>query len=97
MFFAEFENFREDENDLLDKEQFLYMARIVERDLSYVSSLQFVKFWLLITRHTEVMRFLDEFLQAVRKYNDTYKLNMAGNMIMGGCSDSSRTMNRILS
>jgi len=33
-----------------------------------------VKFWGVITKMPEVLRFLDDFLQNVRKHNDLYKL-----------------------
>lgn len=42
--------------------------------MEYILNLNFVKFWGVITKMPEVLRFLDDFLQNVRKHNDLYKL-----------------------
>ena len=76
-YYTKVENFSEDERDLLEAEEFTYFIRSINQHLLYISSQKFVRFWALMTRQKEVMRFLDEFLQNVRKHNDIYQLQFA--------------------
>ena len=52
----------------------MHFVRQLSKDLDYLLNLGFVHFWGLVTKVPEIMRFLDEFLQNVRKHNDIYKL-----------------------
>lgn len=40
------------------------------RDLEYLSSLRFAEFWGLVSKTPEIPRFLDDFLQHVRKHTE---------------------------
>lgn len=66
--------FCEDEKDILQAEEFLHFIRFMNRDLEFILSLKFSSFWGLISKNPEISRFLDEFLQSMRKHNDTFKL-----------------------
>jgi len=67
-------HFNSEEKDLLEEEEFLFLACNMEKDLEYLLSLQFVHFWVCIRKVPEIMAFLDGFLQNVRKHNDLYKV-----------------------
>jgi hypothetical protein len=42
--------------------------------MDYVLGLNFVSFWGFFKKMPELMKFLDEFIKSVRKYNDIYKV-----------------------
>ena len=73
-YYSKMENFDESERDILESEEFLHMIRMINRDLEFVLGLRFTHFWGFVTKVPEVQRFLDEFLQNVRKHNDIYKI-----------------------
>jgi hypothetical protein len=101
-YYANKYNFSEDEKDLLEQEEFLHLSKLISKDLGYLLSLPFVSFWGVITKMPELMKFLDEFLQNIRKYNDVYKLSLENSQTGDGKdlhtidNDIKKTMNRIL-
>jgi hypothetical protein len=46
----------------------------VNKDLQFIIDLSFTQFWALIARTPDLSRFLDEFLQNMRKHNDIFKV-----------------------
>lgn len=54
----------------------MFYLRLVTAELEYVLHLPFVHFWAEITKDSQVMDFLDAFLNNVRKRNDVYKLQL---------------------
>ena len=67
--------FERDENgEILEDDTFLHFSRRLLQELEYLLNLPFVKFWVLISKDSQVITFLDDFLQNVRKHNDVYKL-----------------------
>lgn len=73
-YYARMENFSDEEKDLLEDSELLHFIRQVCRDLEYIYNLRFSQFWGMMYKLPEIQRFLDEFLQNVRKYNDIYKI-----------------------
>ena len=73
-YYANRENFAEDERDLLEDQEFLHFSKILCKDLEYLLNMKFIQFWGHISKIPDIMSFLDEFLMNVRKYNDIYKV-----------------------
>lgn len=73
-YYTRIENFSEEERDILDDSEFLHFIRHINRELDYILGLKFSHFWGLMNKVPDIMRFLDEFLQNVRKHNDIYKI-----------------------
>ncbi|CDW72771.1 UNKNOWN [Stylonychia lemnae] len=73
-YYAKLENFSEEEKDILQDAEFSHFSRLINRDLEFILNLRFTHFWSVIIKLPEILRFLDEFLQNVRKYNDIYKV-----------------------
>lgn len=66
--------FNQDEKDILKHEEFLHYITLVNKDLQFVIDLPFTSFWGLMAKTPELSRFLDEFLQNMRKHNDIFKV-----------------------
>jgi len=47
---------------------------MINRDLQFLLEQKFTVFWGLISKNSEISRFMDEFLQNVRKHNDIIKV-----------------------
>ena len=47
------------------------------KELQFILSLPFIKFWAELTKDSQIIDFLDGFLLNVRKHNDVYKLQIA--------------------
>lgn len=99
--------FTDDEKDLLQPEEFLHYIRQVNKDLEFMLNLKFTHFWGLISKTPEISRFLDEFLQNVRKHNDIYKIQFVTQFENHNCDSTNKedsalheqikkTMNRML-
>lgn len=101
-YYVKRENFNEEERDHLEAEEFQHFVRLLCKDLEYILNLNFVKFWGVITKMPEVLRFLDDFLQNVRKHNDLYKLQFLDVQSLskikdkGGESQIKESMNKVL-
>ena len=61
---------------MLEEEAFIYYLRSLTKEVEFILSLPFVQFWAEITKDTQVMDFLDQFLLNIRKRNDVYKLQL---------------------
>lgn len=66
--------FCDDEKDKLELDEFLHFTRNINRDLEYLLHLKFTHFWGMISKVAEISKFIDEFLQSMRKHNDIFKL-----------------------
>ena len=73
-YYSKKENFTAEERDQLKKEEFLFFIRQLQKDLEFLSNLDFVSFWGVFKKCPDIMKFLDTFIQNVRKYNDIYKV-----------------------
>jgi hypothetical protein len=62
--------------ECLDEEVFLLNTRMTIKELEFLISLPFAKFWAHLTKTDRVQAYLDYFLANVRKVNDTYKLQV---------------------
>lgn len=52
----------------------MHFIRLINRDLQFLLEQRFTVFWGMISKTPEISRFLDEFLQNVRKHNDIHKI-----------------------
>jgi hypothetical protein len=66
--------FGDDEKDLLSAEEFLHFMRLLCKDLEFLLGLKFTNFWGMVSKTPEITRFLDQFLQNMRKHNDVFKI-----------------------
>jgi len=67
---------RQDSADMLAEDELIHHLRKLTRELDYILDLPFCTFWAYIVKFPLFMRFLDEFLQNVRKYNDLEKIQI---------------------
>jgi hypothetical protein len=60
-----------DEGDsaLVDQE-LIHHLRKLTKDLEFLIDLEFCRFWAYIVKFPQIIEFIDDFLQNVRKYND---------------------------
>jgi hypothetical protein len=63
-------------DDNLGEEELIYHLRKISKELEYLIDLPFVKFWAFISKNSQIVDFLDEVLQNIRKYNDTEKIQV---------------------
>ncbi len=66
--------FTSDEKDMLQADEFLHFISLANKDLQFILDLSFTQFWALMARTPDLSRFLDEFLQNMRKHNDIFKV-----------------------
>ncbi len=66
--------FTDEERDLLAADEFLHYLSLVNKDLQFTLDLSFTQFWGMMARTPEISRFMDEFLQNMRKHNDIFKV-----------------------
>jgi len=67
---------RQDNSDMLAEDELIYHLRKLTRELDYILDLPFCTFWAYMVKFPLFMRFLDEFLQNIRKYNDLEKIQI---------------------
>lgn len=84
------DGFTEEERDLLQMEELCHYLRGIGRDLEYLLSLRFAEFWGLVSKTPEISRFLDDFLQHVRKHTEPIEPVQSQEVELRG------TMNRVL-
>ena len=61
---------------MLEEEAFMYYLQSLTKEVEFILNLPFVQFWAEVTKDTQVMDFLDQFLLNIRKRNDVYKLQL---------------------
>ena len=54
----------------------MYYLQSLTKEVEFILNLPFVQFWAEVTKDTQVMDFLDQFLLNIRKRNDVYKLQL---------------------
>ena len=67
---------QQEEMECLDEQVFLFNTRVTIKELEYLLSLPFSKFWAHLTKTDRVQAYLDTILANLRKVNDTYKLQV---------------------
>ena len=58
----------------------MFYIRQQERDLSYLLNLPFIQFWFEFLKDQKLVEFFDTLLLNLRKYKDTYKLQLVAEM-----------------
>ena len=68
---------RDEQIEILEQDTLINYFKQMRKELHYLVSLPFVKFWAEIVKDAQVLDFLDDFLANVRKCNDVYKLQIS--------------------
>ena len=55
---------------MLDDKELIHHLRKLTKDLEFLIDQEFCKFWAYIVKFPQIVEFIDDFLQNVRKYND---------------------------
>ena len=67
---------RRESDDMLAEDELIHHMRKLSRELDYILDLPFCTFWAYIVKFPVFTRFLDGFIQNLRKYNDLEKIQI---------------------
>ena len=60
----------------MDDKELIHHLRKLTKDLEFLVDQEFCKFWAYIVKFPQIVEFIDDFLQNVRKYNDLQKIQI---------------------